>query len=272
MVGERGAASLLIENDPDLQEKSVEELALDAVVWRVSEGDFYHYSNIFAFLSERYPMVNDRECVWTCSDKWRTSRRLAAAGIPVVPTVLLAPGMPVPEFEGHRTIIKPSVGASGNGVRLAEPGTLPTILTPHVAQPLVEGPSSEHIRAIVCGLEPVVAIHRIPRPDQTGIGLEINNVAAGGVPVVAPLDPVRDFAVRTAECVGGDIIGVDFVPWNDGFAVLEVNSSPGFNGILEATGVDCFQFSAEQVLRRIRGTEPGPDYGVLASGRASGRP
>ncbi|MFI6495686.1 RimK family alpha-L-glutamate ligase [Streptomyces sp. NPDC050564] len=268
VVNERGSASLLIEGDPDLSESSVDELALDGVIWRVSEEDFYNYSNIFALLSARYVMINDWQCIRTCSDKWRTSVKLAAAGITVVPTVLLAPGMAVPGFEGRKTIIKPSVGASGNGVRLADSGVIPSISTPHVAQPLVEGPSSAHIRVIVCGFEPIVSIHRIPGANQKSIGVEINNVAAGGRPVPAPMEPVHDLAAQVARCVGGDVIGVDFVPWNGGYAVLEVNSSPGFNGIDEATGVDCFQAAAEQVVRRLSGTAIERKYDAVASGQS----
>jgi glutathione synthase/RimK-type ligase-like ATP-grasp enzyme len=265
-VGESGSADLLIDGDPGLKETSVDDLALDGVVWRVSEEDFYNYFNIFELLAKRYPMVNDWQCVWTCSDKWRTSVRLAAAGIPVVPTVLLAPGMSVPDFAGHKTIIKPAVGASGNGVRLATADTMPPIVIPHVAQPMVEGPSSAHIRVIVCGSQPVVSIHRIPGADQAGTELEINNIAAGGRPVPAPMEPVRDLAIKTAQCVGGDVVGIDFVPWKGGFAVLEVNSSPGFNGILEATGIDCFHFAAEQALKRFRSKILDPNQGA-ASGR-----
>jgi glutathione synthase/RimK-type ligase-like ATP-grasp enzyme len=255
-VGDRGSASLLIEGDPDIKEKSVEELVLDGIVWRVSEADFYNYSNIFEILAKTHRMFNDSDCIRTCSDKWRTSVRLADAGIVVVPTVLLAPKMRVPEFLPGKTIIKPSVGASGNGVRLAAPGSIPPIAVPHVAQPMVEGPSSAHVRVIVCGSEPVVSIHRIPGEGRAGTELEINNVAAGGQPVPAPMEPVGEIATQVAKCVGGDVIGVDFVPWNGGYAVLEVNSSPGFNGIIDATGVDCFRFAAEQVVRRLRGEIP----------------
>lgn len=266
VVNERGVTSLLIDGDPDLGMASVEELALDGIVWRVSEEDFYNYGNIFVLLSEQYPMVNDWRCTWTCSDKWRTSAKLAASGITVVPTVLLTPDMEIPAFPGHKTIIKPAVGASGHGVRLATPGTVSGIVVPHVAQPLVPGPSSAHIRVIVCGSRPIVSIHRIPGPEHKGNEVEVNNIAAGGTPVPARIEPVHELAVQVSRCLGGDIIGIDFVPWNGGFAVLEVNSSPGFNGIADAVGVDCFHFAAEQVLMRLRSTDRDLGYNGAAPG------
>jgi glutathione synthase/RimK-type ligase-like ATP-grasp enzyme len=247
-----GAADLLIEGDPDIKEQRVEDLAVDCMVWRVSEADFYTYLNIFVLLSRKYTMVNDWQCIWTCSDKWRTSALLAAAGIAVVPTILLTRDMAVPRFSSNKTIIKPSVGASGNDIRVAMPGNVLENVLPYVAQPLVSGPSRAHIRVIVCGSEPVASIHRIPGPNHRGTEVEVNNVAAGGTPVPAPMEPVRELAVQVARCVDGDVIGIDFVPWDDGFAVLEVNSSPGFNGILEAVGVDCFHFAAQQVLTRVK--------------------
>lgn len=267
VVGDVGEPSVLLDGDPDLKEQSVDELSLDGIVWRVSEADFYNYANIFDNLSHRYLMVNDWRCVWLCSDKWRTSAELAASGIAVVPTVLLTPGMAVPLFPGFKTVVKPSVGASGHGVRLEPPGSVPQIAEPHVAQPLVPGPSSAHIRVIVCGSEPVASIHRIPGEGHLGNEIEVNNVAAGGTPIRAPMEPVHEIAVEVARCLGGDIIGIDLVPWNGGFAVLEVNSSPGFNGIADALGVDCFQSAARQVLTRIRTVEGDSGYGRVAGGR-----
>jgi glutathione synthase/RimK-type ligase-like ATP-grasp enzyme len=251
VVNDDRTTSLLIDGDPDIEEMSVEELALDGIVWRVSEGDYCHYANVFGWLSQRYPTVNNWRCTWTCSDKWRTSTKLAASGITVVPTVLLTPHLEIPAFPNHKTVIKPSVGAGGHGVRLATPGTMPGITVPHVAQPLVTGPSSAHIRVVVCGLQPVASIHRIPAAKHIGNEIDINNVAAGGTPVPAPMEPVQELAVQVARCLGGDILGIDLVPWNGGFAVLEVNSSPGFNGIAETLGIDCFDFAAKHALSRI---------------------
>lgn len=250
-VDTTGEASLVLDGDPDLEERNLVDLRLDGVVWRVSEGDFHEYFNIFELISKRYPIVNHWQCTWLCSDKWRTAIHLAATGIPVVPTVLLTPGMTVPDFPGHKSIIKPSVGASGKGVRLAASGASPTLHGPHVAQPLVPGPSSAHIRVIVCGIQPIVSIHRIPGPEQAGKEIEVNNVAVGGKPIPAPMEPVHDLAVRVAQCLDSDFIGIDFVPWGNGFAVLEVNSSPGFNGILEGVGIDCAYPAAKRVIERL---------------------
>jgi glutathione synthase/RimK-type ligase-like ATP-grasp enzyme len=258
VVNELGAASLLIDGDPGIAEEGLDQLALDGIVWRVSEADFNNYVSIFYLLCQRYPIVNDWRCTWICSDKWRTSVELATAGIPVVPTVLLTPGMAIPAFSGHKTIIKPCVGAGGHGVRLGTAETVPQIAEPHVAQPRVPGPSSAHIRVIACGYQPAASIHRIPGAEHAGSEVEINNIEVGGTPVSAKMEPVRELATQVARCVGGDVIGIDLVPWNGSFAVLEVNSSPGFNGIAAATGVDCFQLAAEQVLKRFSAWTKAP--------------
>jgi len=255
-VDKLGEPVVLIENDPELDVRCVDDLRLDSIVWRVSEADYYNYANVFDTLGEKYPMVNDWRCTWICSDKWRTSAKLAAWGVPVVPTVLLTPGMAVPEFPGFKTVVKPSVGASGRGVRLELAGSVPAINAPHVAQPLVPGPSCDHIRVIVCGEEPVTSIHRIPGEEHRGSEIEVNNVAAGGTPARAPMAPVRQIAVDVAHHLGGDVIGIDLVPWNGGFAVLEVNSSPGFNLIDETLGINCFSHAAQQVLRRMGALGP----------------
>jgi glutathione synthase/RimK-type ligase-like ATP-grasp enzyme len=250
-VGERGAARLDLVDGSGGQ-IALEDLALDGLVWRVSELDFRAYAAILELLSGRYPVVNDWHCTRICSDKWRTSATLAAAGVPVVPTVLVPPGMAAPGFLDRKTVIKPCVGAGGHGVRVVQAGTDPGIAEPHVAQPLVAGPAREHVRVIVCGFEPAAAMHRLPSEQNLTDEVQINNLATGGFPIWTALEPVRDIAASVARCLGGEILGVDLVPWDGEFAVLEVNSSPGLSGIASVADVDCYRLAAEGTLARFR--------------------
>jgi glutathione synthase/RimK-type ligase-like ATP-grasp enzyme len=253
-VLDRGGPRVTFAGDPDITEATLDDLALDGVVWRASEAYFDRYADILELLCDRYRVVNNWRCSWICSDKWRTSSRLAAAGLPVVPTTLLTAGMAVPEFPGApATVVKPCVGAGGHGVRLVEPGTVLDGTEPHVAQPLVAGDGGDHVRVIVLGGNPVAAVHRIPAAGNTRTSLQINNVTAGGTPVAARLEPVHDLAAAVSRFLGGDILGVDLVPVDDGYAVLEVNSAPGFNGVDEVCGIDSFKLAAEQVINAVRG-------------------
>jgi glutathione synthase/RimK-type ligase-like ATP-grasp enzyme len=251
-LDDNGDQSLTVAGPAGQPGRDIAELRLDGVVWRVSEDDFHAYADVQRLLARRYPLVNGWPCARICADKWRTSTQLADAGIRVVPTVLLTPGMKIPEFPGSATVIKPCVGARGRGVRVAEAGTRPGLTEPHVAQPLIPGPAGEQVRALVCGLSSVLAMVREPgERSAPGLAL-VNNLEAGGVPAPTGAVPVRDIALAAATCLGGDLLGVDLVRWNGEFAVLEVNASPGLDGIAQVAGVDCYLVAAESVLDGLR--------------------
>src|SRR5947208_1060660 len=58
-------------------------------------------------------------------------------------------------------------------------------------------------------------------------------------PVCASRAPCpRAAAVRAAQVIGLDVAGVDLLESNDGPKVVELNSSPGFEGLERATGLD----------------------------------
>ncbi|MBP6751140.1 MAG: 30S ribosomal protein S6--L-glutamate ligase, partial [Xanthomonadaceae bacterium] len=66
-----------------------------------------------------------------------------------------------------------------------------------------------------------------------------SNLHRGGTAeAVAPSDDERAIAVRAAQVLGLGVAGVDLIRARRGPLVLEVNSSPGLEGIEAATGVD----------------------------------
>lgn len=228
-----------------------DELRLDGVVWRVSEAAFRTYSDLQWQISRRYLLSNSWECGCVCADKWRTSVKLSEAGIGVVPTILLLPGAKVPAFSHADTIIKPSVGARGQGVRPAQAGTDPGIDEPYVAQPLIGGAASAQIRALVCGFTEVAAMYRLPTNPSGHGRLQVNNLESGGTPMAASAAPVRDIAMAAARCLGGDVLGVDLIRYEGEWVVLEVNGSPGLDGIASVTDVNIHRLAAEAILRRL---------------------
>lgn len=251
-IGRHGGLDVRVAGDlqPDT---SLGDLQVDGIAWRVSEATFNDYACIQHLLAGHYIVVNDWECASTCADKWRTSERLAAAGIQVVPTTLLTPGMKVPRFAtGTDTVIKPCVGAGGEGVRLAKAGSDPAITEPHIAQPLIGGTFEDQVRTMVCGLKDVFAMIREPGQRTRGESLKVNNLEAGGRPVPADPGPVREISLITASCLGGEVLGVDLVKWNGDWAVLEVNSSPGIGGVDQVSDEDCYLAAAQSIMNRMR--------------------
>lgn len=90
------------------------------------------------------------------------------------------------------------------------------------------------IRAFVVGEKVVAAMAR-----QGPEGDFRSNLHRGGTAAVVKLTPEeRSTAVRSAKIMGLKIAGVDMLRSNRGPVVMEVNSSPGLEGIEAATGVD----------------------------------
>lgn len=255
-LGEDRTPRLTVASEAGKPDPSFDDLMLDGVVWRVSEGAFHAYADLQWLIGRRYVLINDWKCARICANKWRTSVELAAAGVQVVPTILLVPGMKVPAFYGVQTVIKPSVGARGRGVRVAEAGTDPGITEPHVAQPLIGSSAEEQIRALVCGFSSVLAMFRQPAEQSRPGGVPVNNLEAGGLPVPTDAEPVRDIALAAARCLGGDLLGVDLIRYNGEWSVLEVNASPGLDGIARVADVDGYRIAAEAVVSRLRGPRP----------------
>ncbi|MDP4918087.1 MAG: 30S ribosomal protein S6--L-glutamate ligase, partial [Haliea sp.] len=66
-----------------------------------------------------------------------------------------------------------------------------------------------------------------------------SNLHRGGTAEVIKLRPdERRLAVKAARVMGLDLAGVDILRSNHGSLVIEVNSSPGLEGIEKATGID----------------------------------
>ncbi len=143
---------------------------------------------------------------------------------------------------GAPVIIKLLEGTQGTGVILAENvkvaeaiiETLTSTERNVLVQSFVSESRGRDIRAIVVGDRVVAAMRR------TAIGDEYrSNVHRGGsVEAVELDDEFRETAVRSAQIMGLRVAGVDMLEGADGPLVMEVNSSPGLEGIETATRLD----------------------------------
>ncbi|KRP37615.1 MAG: alpha-L-glutamate ligase [Opitutaceae bacterium BACL24 MAG-120322-bin51] len=143
---------------------------------------------------------------------------------------------------GAPVIIKLLEGTQGVGVILADKPEIAKAIveTLHstnqqvLLQKFVAESKGKDVRAFVIGDRVVAAIRR------TAQGQEFrSNVHRGGKAEAIDLDPVyAEAAVRAAQIMGLRICGVDMLEGAMGPQVMEVNSSPGFEGIERATGLD----------------------------------
>ncbi len=143
---------------------------------------------------------------------------------------------------GAPVIIKLLEGTQGVGVILADKleiakaivETLHSTKQQVLLQKFVSESKGKDVRAFVIGDRVVAAIRR------TAQGQEFrSNVHRGGKAEAIQLDPVyEEAAVRAAQILGLRVCGVDMLEGANGPQVMEVNSSPGLEGIEGATGLD----------------------------------
>ncbi|WP_164842437.1 ATP-grasp domain-containing protein [Actinoplanes solisilvae] len=253
-----GRPELTVSNSTNSSSGGLAFPDVDAVLWRVSENLFPRCYALAAALAERVPVVNPFFCLRNCSDKWLTHRLLEAVGLPTVPTQLVLPDNVVPDFGTPMTIVKPAQGAGGRGVRAESPGSSFESDEAYIAQPELYSDPARHVRVLVCGGRAVAAIHRTPADPATG-PFAVNNLDAGGIETIAKIDPVADIAVAAADAVQGIMVGVDLVlDENDEYLILEVNSSPGLEGVNRSSEADIYQLAAEAVRASIESSGGAP--------------
>lgn len=143
---------------------------------------------------------------------------------------------------GAPVIIKLLEGTQGVGVILADSSNIAAAIieTLHstkqnvLIQKFVAESKGRDVRAIVIGDQVVAAMRRVAQGQEFR-----SNVHRGGKTEVVELDETyRETAVRAAQIMGLRFAGVDMLEGKDGPQVMEVNSSPGLEGIETATGLD----------------------------------
>ncbi|MCI0574405.1 MAG: RimK family alpha-L-glutamate ligase [Myxococcaceae bacterium] len=202
------------------------------------------------------PVLNNSVPVARSRDKLRCLQLLARYGIDVPRTVMAHDRSNLPrlleEVGGLPAIVKLSRGTQGVGVMLATTlDEVQSILSTFtglgeeiVLQEFVAESRGRDIRALVVGGQVVGAMRR-----QARRGEFRSNIHRGGEGKPVELPPVwEQVAVRAASIIGLEVAGVDLLEGRDGPKVMELNSSPGFEGLEAATGVDIAGAIADHAL------------------------
>lgn len=192
------------------------------------------------------PVVNDAPSIVRSRDKLRCLQLLSGAGIDIPRTVMARDGTNikrlVEEVGGLPAIIKLLRGTQGVGVMIAT--TMKEVATivetfwelgqEIFIQEFIAESKGRDVRALVVGDRVVGAMRRKARKGEFR-----SNIHRGGEGKPMKLPPAyAAVAVRAARTVGLGICGVDMLEAKDGPKVMELNSSPGFEGLEKATGKD----------------------------------
>ena len=232
---------------PSIHYNGEELEGFEAVIPRIGASvTFYGCAVVRQFeMMGVYPL-NESVAITRSRDKLRSLQLLARKGI----------GLPVTGFAhspddiqdvikmvgGAPLVIKLLEGTQGIGVVLAETekaaesvieaflGLKANILV----QEFIGEAGGSDIRCFVVGEKVVAAMKRTGKEGEFR-----SNLHRGGSAELIRITPEeRSTAVRAAKVMGLNVAGVDLLRSNHGPVVMEVNSSPGLEGIEEATGKD----------------------------------
>jgi ribosomal protein S6--L-glutamate ligase len=199
--------------------------------------------------------LNGSDGISRSRDKLRSLQILSRAGVGL-PTTGFAHSIQdvnglLEVVGGVPVVVKLLEGTQGLGVVLAETkkaaesviGAFRQLDANILVQQFIKEAGGSDIRAFVVGGKVVAAMKRHSAPGDFR-----SNLHRGGTAEVIKLTPAeRSTAVRAAKAVGLSVAGVDLLQSDEGPMVLEVNSSPGLEGIEDASGVDIADLIVEYI-------------------------
>jgi ribosomal protein S6--L-glutamate ligase len=211
--------------------------------------------------------LNESQAIARSRDKLRCLQLLSRHDIGLPPTIYTRDAEHVPacieRVEGPPVVVKLLQGTQGIGVVLAEStmAASSVIEAFHgldqniLIQKYIHEANGSDIRALVVGRKVVAAMRR-----QAVTGEFRSNIHRGGTArkIRLPAD-YRRTALAAARALGLTVAGVDLIESAEGPMVMEVNSSPGLEGIQKTTGVDVADAIIEHIERSITSFQPDPE-------------
>jgi len=232
---------------PDLYYKQQELEHYDAVLPRIGASITYYGTAVVRQFQEMDVFcANTAHGILNSRDKLRSLQVLSRHHIGLPRTTFVRDKKDVlPAIErvgGAPVVIKLIEGTQGIGVLLADSvkqaESIIELLQSQkqnvLIQKFVAESKGKDIRAFVVGDQVVAAMRRVAQGQEFR-----SNVHRGGVAEPVELtDEYRDAAIRCTQIMGLRVGGVDMLEGKDGPQIMEVNSSPGLEGIETCTGLD----------------------------------
>jgi ribosomal protein S6--L-glutamate ligase len=233
---------------------------VDAVIPRIGASiTFFGLAVVRQFEMLGVYCLNESQAIARSRDKLRCLQILSRHDIGLPPTVYTRQADHVPgcmeRVDGPPVVVKLLQGTQGIGVVLAETARAASSVIEAfhgldqniLIQKFIKEAKGADIRALVVGRKVVAAMKR-----QAVAGEFRSNLHRGGKSKKLRLPPeYRRTAIAAARVLGLRVAGVDMIESNDGPMVMEVNSSPGLEGIRKTTEVDVATAIVEQVERDL---------------------
>src|SRR5438094_9726043 len=251
--------------NPELLYKGEPVGPVDAVIPRIGASiTFFGLAVVRQFEMMGVYCVNESQAIARSRDKLRSLQLLSRHDLGVPPTVFTRLADHVPAciglVEGPPVGVKLLEGTQGIGVVLAESerAASSVIEAFHgldqniLIQKFVKEAKGADIRALVVGRKVVAAMRR-----QATNGEFRSNLHRGGSATTLRLPPeYRRTALAAARVLGLRMAGVDMLESKAGPMIMEVNSSPGLEGIQKATRVDVAAAVIDHLEREVAPASP----------------
>lgn len=234
-------------NRPTVRYKGEELPKYDAVIPRIGASiTFYGTSVVRQFEMMGTFAVNESVAISRSRDKLRSMQLLSRKGVGLPRTGFAHSPDNIKDLiknvGGAPVVIKLLEGTQGIGVVLADTAKAAESIIEAfmglnaniLVQEFIKEAGGADIRCFVIGDKVVAAMKR-----QAAAGEFRSNLHRGGKAELVRLSAAeRRTAVNAAKIMGLNLCGVDILQSNNGPVVMEVNSSPGLQGIEQATGKD----------------------------------
>jgi ribosomal protein S6--L-glutamate ligase len=234
--------------------------SVDAVIPRIGASiTFFGLAVVLQFEMMGVFCLNESQAIARSRDKLRCLQILSRHEIGLPPTIYTRQAdhlrACIHQVEGPPVIVKLLEGTQGTGVVLAESSKAAESVIEAfqgldqniLIQKFIREANGSDIRALVVGRKVVAAMRR-----QAVAGEFRSNLHRGGKAKNMRLpSEYRKTALNAARVLGLRMAGVDMIESKDGPMVLEVNSSPGLEGIEKSTGVDVAASIIEQVEEEV---------------------
>ncbi|MEE4299407.1 MAG: 30S ribosomal protein S6--L-glutamate ligase [Pseudomonadales bacterium] len=232
---------------PSIHYRGEELEHFDAVIPRIGASiSFYGSAVVRQFEMMGTYAVNESVAITRSRDKLRSLQLLARKGIGMPVTGFAHSPDDIPDLiemvGGAPLVIKLLEGTQGIGVVLAETrkaasSVIEAFMGMNVnimVQEFIKEAGGADIRCLVVGDKVVAAMKRQGAPGEFR-----SNLHRGGTASLEKITPAeRRAAVGAAKVMGLNVAGVDILRSNHGPLIMEVNSSPGLEGIETSTGKD----------------------------------
>ncbi len=220
-------------------------LQFDAVIPRIGPSKTFEGAAVVEHFERAGVFcLNTAQAIRLSRDKLRTLQALAHLGLPIPKSAFTASAEATPQLldavGGAPVVVKLVRGTQGKGVVMAPTAkaaeaviaAFATLKGKVLVQEFIKEAGGRDLRVFVVGGRAVAAMER-----QGPEGDFRSNLHLGGTAQAVKLSAQeRALAVRATKVMGLHVAGVDLLRSHRGPLVLEVNSSPGLEGIEAATG------------------------------------